>query len=1324
MAVDLKTRLFAKLAIQSNFITEEQFRECLRLQADAKASGKPAKLTDILMQRGYLKAGQIQAILRHMKQGVAEQRRSSRIAKVPAGLAAPRKRPRFGELAVAFGMLTIPQVKEGLDLQKLAVAQRPQDARPKLGEIAQKKGWMMAHQVRAVLAEQNKRLADCPVCNASNTISDAKPGARVRCAACYAVLLVTPRGDELMVDPSSTLAADPSKTRINQRIGNYIIESRLGSDAVGKTYKGIDLGDHTKSAVLKVFSKSAVSADDEADLVARIREAAKIKHDNLRRMLSMGHIDKRLFVVMEYMEGHSLWRILREARTLPVPKVLALGIQAGQALQAIHEASLVHGDLRPSNLLMTPGGQIRVGGLGLNLRTTDNILSIAESGESAPFYVAPEQVVDEGGADARSDIYSLGACMYHALTGRPPFEGSSPFEILVRFTEDPLTPIRELQPKVPLPIALAVEKMLAPEPDDRYQTAEQMIRSLKRPRKPRGDKAKAAAKGLRPVSAAAPLAAPAAAISADDLDADVSDEYDPGVLLASSEDIVPATISTALGRFDLPEADLPLYYQRRILRSQPKKRGWLVATLVVTIAVSAIAIAGAFLSKGGPAPTEVGAEFDRINATWPGTTVADINQRIAALNELLADKSLGGEDDETRRKRARVNTRLRAEQSSLNDVENRARTEVQRIRTEVARHVLVDEVPVPRTPRCRFSTALRVLDEALAADGAFNRAYAGTQAHADAGFGALRERVLQRANQFAAAVGDEASRVLEAALRNASGAANPDAVLRTQLERELDAALVSADALWVRITDHFTHADLAAQIAKVDAARESARARINEQRTRLGLAVISAAEEQARTNVSAFGERAQSVIEELRAASKLAQSDLAALKYGDAQDGLQRARDAATRDLDRALARRPALDALPPALAAGWTQKLDEHESQARATMTDELAQVATLLDDIRCEARMLAVTSAFNADATSRLKLGDAGPWPLQKNDTTARFVRFATGGVEVRVTGSGSTSPTVLVPWDCRGDAPGGFAPETMGRLLLEMATIHVHRGGDATALGQDVLGVALYLRRIGAVQSAARVLRLVNVDAGARGVAIIVAYEAQARRATEAFLARVKDGVRGRDAWRQLDADGLALMADLRDSIVVAEASEDLRKAFRQCFLGASGAPPPRGRHRVFMWDSETQDPPVPLDDHARVVGPGESVTFGADVNALMLRLRFVIRPDDRDRFDATIELPGTSGSVHIGYTARSNRSVLRLDHPSTVRTFTPDLDYVAIGWHELAVRIDGRGRVRLGADYADNPEAGTDPAATSLGVPTIRVEHGQLLLDMVHILVPAN
>jgi formylglycine-generating enzyme required for sulfatase activity len=187
---------------------------------------------------------------------------------------------------------------------------------------------------------------------------------------------------------------------------------------------------------------------------------------------------------MEYVEGTDLTRLVRERGPLPVPLACDYIRQAALGLQHAHERRLVHRDVKPSNLLVTPRGQVKVLDLGLALLKRD-----AGSGKShrmtqdgyilgTPDFLAPEQAQNPLGVDVRADIYALGATLFYLLAGRVPYDGATPAEKLVQHVTAPPPSLLQYRPDAPPQLDAIIQWMMAKRPEDRPQTAAQAAAAL------------------------------------------------------------------------------------------------------------------------------------------------------------------------------------------------------------------------------------------------------------------------------------------------------------------------------------------------------------------------------------------------------------------------------------------------------------------------------------------------------------------------------------------------------------------------------------------------------------------------------------------------------------------------------------------------------------------------------------------------------------------------------------------------------------------------------------------------------------------------------
>lgn len=267
----------------------------------------------------------------------------------------------------------------------------------------------------------------------------------------------------------------PEYTILNQR---YLLEERLGSGGMAMVYRARDLSLERKVAI-KILRK-----DYSGDPAFRQRfhheakAAANLSHPNIVTVHDFGLYEDQLFIVMEYVPGTDLKSLMRGRQHMEVPEALDLILQACAGIGYAHRAGLVHCDIKPQNMLVTPDRRLKVVDFGIARALTT--ISPDERSEvvwGSPQYFSPEQAA--GGAPSpASDVYSLGVVLYELLTGRLPFIAGSADQLALMH-RDALPPSpRKFNPAIPATLEQVLLKVLAKEPSARYRSAEQLGRVL------------------------------------------------------------------------------------------------------------------------------------------------------------------------------------------------------------------------------------------------------------------------------------------------------------------------------------------------------------------------------------------------------------------------------------------------------------------------------------------------------------------------------------------------------------------------------------------------------------------------------------------------------------------------------------------------------------------------------------------------------------------------------------------------------------------------------------------------------------------------------
>jgi serine/threonine-protein kinase len=224
-------------------------------------------------------------------------------------------------------------------------------------------------------------------------------------------------------------------------------------------------------------------ADDPEYLRRLTREAqlaAKLSHNNIVQAIDVGSAGSLHYLVMEHVEGTTIKQELEKGKIYEEKEAVEIALQIAQALQHANRRRLIHRDLKPANIILTPDGVAKLADLGLARETTDHALARAEKGITmgTPFYIAPEQIRGREDIDVRADIYSLGATLYHMVTGRHPYPGDTIEAVLKAHLEAELTPPDHLNMKLSSGLGEVVEFMLAKDRRRRYQTPEDLIIDL------------------------------------------------------------------------------------------------------------------------------------------------------------------------------------------------------------------------------------------------------------------------------------------------------------------------------------------------------------------------------------------------------------------------------------------------------------------------------------------------------------------------------------------------------------------------------------------------------------------------------------------------------------------------------------------------------------------------------------------------------------------------------------------------------------------------------------------------------------------------------
>jgi tetratricopeptide (TPR) repeat protein len=360
------------------------------------------------------------------------------------------------------------------------------------------------------------------------------------------------------------------------RLGTrYEIDAVLGEGGMGTVYRARDL-ELGRTVALKVIRPDMAS---RADVVERFKReillASQVTHRHVLRIHDLGEAGALRFISMQYVEGTNLKAFLQAEGPLPAGRALPLIRQIGEALQAAHDAGVVHRDLKPQNVLLDRDGNAYIADFGIS-RSLEPGSTMTETGAivGTVDYMSPEQARGET-PDHRGDVYSFGVILYEMLAGAPPFRAPSALSVMMKRVHEDAPPLRRERPEVPAWLSAVVARALRRDPADRYQQVRDLLRDLDRRR------AAIAWRRLRRprvlVPAAALLLAAAAPFVAGRLPRPGAPGATPAVAARASLAILPFRNDTGDAGYDWTRTGLPRLLrsdlaQARALRLAPEER--------------------------------------------------------------------------------------------------------------------------------------------------------------------------------------------------------------------------------------------------------------------------------------------------------------------------------------------------------------------------------------------------------------------------------------------------------------------------------------------------------------------------------------------------------------------------------------------------------------------------------------------------------------------------------------------------------------------------------------------------------------------------------
>ena len=289
-------------------------------------------------------------------------------------------------------------------------------------------------------------------------------------------------GSSLEIGSRVSVAATIPLPRAGEQVDSFEIQESIGIGGMGAVFRARDMR-LDRLVALKIL---APDQSNDSDSVQRFyqegRAAARLDHENIARVFTIGHDSRHHYIAFEFIEGTTIrQRVTERKGPLTVTEAINYTLQIADALVHACDRGVVHRDIKPSNIIITPQGRAKLVDMGLARRFESGVDDgLTQSGMTLGTfdYISPEQARDPRSVDVRSDLYSLGCTLFYMLAGRPPFPDGTVLQKLLQHQEEAPPDLREINPEVTRELAAIVVKLMAKDRERRYQTPEQLARDL------------------------------------------------------------------------------------------------------------------------------------------------------------------------------------------------------------------------------------------------------------------------------------------------------------------------------------------------------------------------------------------------------------------------------------------------------------------------------------------------------------------------------------------------------------------------------------------------------------------------------------------------------------------------------------------------------------------------------------------------------------------------------------------------------------------------------------------------------------------------------
>lgn len=277
------------------------------------------------------------------------------------------------------------------------------------------------------------------------------------------------------------LMPELEERKAGQQIPGYQIVRRLGAGAMATVYLAKQISLDRMVAIKVLPQKFTNNPDFVARFYAEGKAAAKLNHPNIVQAIDVGRSGDYHYFVMEFVDGRTVFDDITEKGPYSEEDAVQIGIESARALDHAHKQGFIHRDVKPKNIMIADSsGRTKLADMGLARAVSDREAAEAEAGKAygTPYYISPEQIRGEVDVDARADIYSLGATMYHMVTGQVPFDGANPSAVMHKHLKNDLIPPDHLNKSLSSGISEVIEVCMAKDRSKRYSSAADLLEDL------------------------------------------------------------------------------------------------------------------------------------------------------------------------------------------------------------------------------------------------------------------------------------------------------------------------------------------------------------------------------------------------------------------------------------------------------------------------------------------------------------------------------------------------------------------------------------------------------------------------------------------------------------------------------------------------------------------------------------------------------------------------------------------------------------------------------------------------------------------------------